>query len=107
MSLASGDGGWIRCTFEACISSFAGEIRRRPYHRNCRCALHGRSRCHDGGGSSRSTVSFPLSRSFRGASVATRGAPDAAQGLSCSDNGGLHDAQYSERSFSCFLVHQN
>ncbi|XP_042429054.1 uncharacterized protein LOC122015995 [Zingiber officinale] len=29
-----------RLVFDGCIGTFDGEICRRPYHRNCGCALH-------------------------------------------------------------------
>ncbi|KAK1323196.1 hypothetical protein QJS10_CPA02g01221 [Acorus calamus] len=31
----------MRCVFEGCLRIFDTEIERRPYHRNCGCALHG------------------------------------------------------------------
>ncbi|KAK1276611.1 hypothetical protein QJS04_geneDACA003778 [Acorus gramineus] len=33
--------GLLRCVFEGCLRIFDTEIERRPYHRNCGCALHG------------------------------------------------------------------
>ncbi|KAF8364561.1 hypothetical protein HHK36_033470 [Tetracentron sinense] len=30
----------LKCVFEGCISMQDMEIERRPYHRNCSCALH-------------------------------------------------------------------
>ncbi|KAG2665191.1 hypothetical protein I3760_16G118500 [Carya illinoinensis] len=32
--------GIFRCLYESCISSCDTWIERRPYHRNCTCALH-------------------------------------------------------------------
>ncbi|GMY35711.1 hypothetical protein FCV25MIE_30953 [Fagus crenata] len=34
-----GAEGLFRCVYEGCICSDTG-IERRPYHRNCGCALH-------------------------------------------------------------------
>ncbi|KAJ8504361.1 hypothetical protein OPV22_005247 [Ensete ventricosum] len=61
--MAAGAEGWIRCVLDGCISAFDSEIRRRPYHRNCSCALH-RSRCssrHDPCHAKK--ISYPISRS--------------------------------------------
>ncbi|CAL9182297.1 unnamed protein product [Musa hybrid cultivar] len=30
----------LQCVFDRCIAAFDTEVRRRPYHRNCGCALH-------------------------------------------------------------------
>ncbi|KAG6481391.1 hypothetical protein ZIOFF_057992 [Zingiber officinale] len=34
------EASWLLCLLEGCISAFDSEIKRRPYHRNCSCALH-------------------------------------------------------------------
>jgi peptidyl-prolyl cis-trans isomerase B (cyclophilin B) len=46
----------FRCVFDGCISVDNMEIERRPYHRNCSCALHKME-----GGSS---TGFPLPRNM-------------------------------------------
>ncbi|KAF5193161.1 hypothetical protein FRX31_017253 [Thalictrum thalictroides] len=40
--MTTGVGGdrLFRCVYEGCIPSNDTEIERRPYHRNCKCALH-------------------------------------------------------------------
>ncbi|RWW56045.1 hypothetical protein BHE74_00037265 [Ensete ventricosum] len=61
--MAAGAEGWIKCVLDGCISAFDSEIRRRPYHRNCSCALH-RSRCssrHDPCHAKK--ISYPISSS--------------------------------------------
>ncbi|PIA52167.1 hypothetical protein AQUCO_01000208v1 [Aquilegia coerulea] len=30
----------LQCVYDGCISTYDMEKRRRPYHRNCSCALH-------------------------------------------------------------------
>ncbi|OVA14203.1 hypothetical protein BVC80_9029g32 [Macleaya cordata] len=32
--------GMFGCVYEGCITMYEMEIERRPYHRNCGCALH-------------------------------------------------------------------
>ncbi|KAK8918742.1 hypothetical protein KSP39_PZI021880 [Platanthera zijinensis] len=57
--------GWFNWQgmWEASIPAFDGEIRRRPYHRNCGCALH-RSRAipSDAPCPASCSVSYPLRR---------------------------------------------
>ncbi|XP_020578726.1 uncharacterized protein LOC110023580 [Phalaenopsis equestris] len=57
--------GWFKGQgmWEGSIASFEGEIRRRPYHRNCKCALH-RSRAvpADAPCSSHFFVTYPIRR---------------------------------------------
>ncbi|PWA34783.1 hypothetical protein CTI12_AA177530 [Artemisia annua] len=38
--LTAGDGFFRVGGFEGCLTSGDMEITRRPYHRNCNCALH-------------------------------------------------------------------
>lgn len=38
--MATGAMGMLRCVFEGAIAGSDLEIRRRPYHKNCGCALH-------------------------------------------------------------------
>ncbi|KAF5198082.1 hypothetical protein FRX31_012333 [Thalictrum thalictroides] len=40
MATGVGGDGLFRCVYEGCISSNDTQIERRPYHRNCKCALH-------------------------------------------------------------------
>ncbi|KAK8952925.1 hypothetical protein KSP40_PGU018302 [Platanthera guangdongensis] len=63
MSSAAGAGGWMQIASSACVGDC--EIRRRPYHRNCSCAMHRRSGC--GGDFCTPTVLYPIRRSFEGA----------------------------------------
>ncbi|KAL6973963.1 hypothetical protein U1Q18_028147 [Sarracenia purpurea var. burkii] len=59
---AAGDG-LLRGVFEGCISGGDTGIQRRPYHRNCGCALHD-SRGHCPHASRCSHVSYPIRRSW-------------------------------------------
>jgi len=59
----------FRCVFDECISMDSMEIERRPYHRNCNCALH-KSKA----GSSTSfpqprNILFPKKQSWRDCSL--------------------------------------
>ncbi|RWW48379.1 hypothetical protein BHE74_00045546 [Ensete ventricosum] len=38
----------LQCVFDRCIAAFDTEVRRRPYHRNCGCALHRSGRSPEG-----------------------------------------------------------
>ncbi|XP_010440695.1 PREDICTED: uncharacterized protein LOC104723963 [Camelina sativa] len=71
--------GIFRNIFEGCISSCDSSIQRRPYHKNCGCALHG-------GGSSipcrherSKIIVFPIQRSWsEGNSLALHLAPSSS-----------------------------
>ncbi|KAL0916765.1 hypothetical protein M5K25_014301 [Dendrobium thyrsiflorum] len=57
--------GWFKGQgmWEASIPSFDGDISRRPYHRNCSCALHrSRAVAADAPCPSQSSVSYPIRR---------------------------------------------
>ncbi|XP_059637097.1 uncharacterized protein LOC132279180 [Cornus florida] len=60
---AAGDG-LFRGGFEGCLSGSDMGIQRRPYHRNCSCALH-KSRGHCSHGSRLANiVKYPIRRSW-------------------------------------------
>ncbi|CAK9135279.1 unnamed protein product [Ilex paraguariensis] len=59
---AAGDG-LLRGVFEGCISGHDTGIQRRPYHRNCGCALH-KSRGHCSHVSPNRNVSYPIRRAW-------------------------------------------
>ncbi|KAF4352243.1 hypothetical protein CsatB_013983 [Cannabis sativa] len=69
---ASADG-FFRCFYEGCISGCDTAIERRPYHRNCSCALHESSKnkkknhCSHGG---LPKVSYPIRRAWSEGSLA-------------------------------------
>ncbi|KAI3443963.1 hypothetical protein Pfo_000628 [Paulownia fortunei] len=63
MSTGAAGDGLLRGMFEGCISGGDMGIQRRPYHKNCKCALHkARGQCAH---SSRyNNVSYPIRRSW-------------------------------------------
>ncbi|KAH6819190.1 hypothetical protein C2S51_002793 [Perilla frutescens var. frutescens] len=65
---AAGDG--LRNLFEGCIPGSDMGIQRRPYHRNCGCALHNKSIGHC---PHRDKVSYPIRRSWSEGSLALIG----------------------------------
>ncbi|XAR50734.1 hypothetical protein NMG60_11005147 [Bertholletia excelsa] len=70
---AAGDG-LIWGMFEACISGSDMSIQRRPYHRNCSCALH-KSRGTCSHAPSRATVSYPIRRTWSEGCLTMMAAP--------------------------------
>ncbi|KAL1335170.1 hypothetical protein HN51_064117 [Arachis hypogaea] len=62
----TGADGVFRAVYEGCISGYDNCVQRRPYHRNCGCALHNNNntkhcshvlqRCHK--------VSYPMRRAW-------------------------------------------
>lgn len=72
MAATGAADGFLRCVYEGCISGRDTEIERRPYHRNCGCALHSKSNqkgrgnhytCSNGLPKSKN-VSYPIRRSW-------------------------------------------
>lgn len=67
--LAAGDGFFRVGGFEGCITSCDMEITRRPYHRNCSCALHKmRGKCSHV--SHITNISYPIRRVWSEGSLA-------------------------------------
>ncbi|KAI4344234.1 hypothetical protein L6164_011484 [Bauhinia variegata] len=65
MATGAAADGLFRSVFEGCISGYDNDVERRPYHRNCGCALHSKS----GKNSTRKLancnhVSYPMRRSW-------------------------------------------
>ncbi|KAI3907705.1 hypothetical protein MKW98_016349 [Papaver atlanticum] len=60
--------GLIRCVFEGCISTSDTDIERRPYHKNCTCALHRSSSKSSSAATtncnSKKKLSYPMRRSW-------------------------------------------
>ncbi|KAG7942666.1 hypothetical protein I3843_16G115700 [Carya illinoinensis] len=70
--------GIFRCLYESCISSCDTWIERRPYHRNCTCALHkprsGSSHVVSNNMCRSKNVSYPMRRSWSEGSLALHAA---------------------------------
>ncbi|XP_040996253.1 uncharacterized protein LOC121242474 [Juglans microcarpa x Juglans regia] len=68
--------GLLRCVYEGCIAGCDTGIERRPYHRNCGCALHNKSRKAGSSNAAYSAkcckknVSYPIRRSWSERSLA-------------------------------------
>ncbi|CAF1701470.1 hypothetical protein Bca4012_002697 [Brassica carinata] len=78
--------GIFRCIFEGCISGLDSGIERRPYHKNCDCALHGKSKnqrrksCRRHGSSE--SISFPIRRSWSEGNVLAMNFPSSSSSSS-------------------------
>ncbi|XP_047339631.1 uncharacterized protein LOC124943118 [Impatiens glandulifera] len=69
--------GLIRGFFDACISGADAGIQRRPYHKNCSCALH-KSRGQCSHSTSRNNVSYPIRRTWSEGSFTLMAASSSA-----------------------------
>ncbi|KNA16921.1 hypothetical protein SOVF_084810 [Spinacia oleracea] len=70
-STGVGDGGLLfRGFFEGSISGSHFEIDKRPYHKNCTCALHGSSGTANCPHQKPPKVSYPIKRSWSEGSLA-------------------------------------
>ncbi|GFQ01484.1 hypothetical protein PHJA_002292300 [Phtheirospermum japonicum] len=68
---ATGDG-FLRGVFEGCISGGDMGVQRRPYHKNCGCALHA-SRGNCPHPPRYKNVSYPIRRSWSEGCLAIMG----------------------------------
>ncbi|EEF38888.1 conserved hypothetical protein [Ricinus communis] len=50
------------CVFDGCLSVQDMEIKRRPYHRNCNCALHNLKGVCPAACFQRRNISFPIKK---------------------------------------------
>ncbi|KAF9610171.1 hypothetical protein IFM89_005270 [Coptis chinensis] len=56
----------LQCVYEGCIPAYDGVKERRPYHRNCKCALH---KAKDGKSNKcthqNNNISYPVKTSWK------------------------------------------
>ncbi|CAN0901096.1 hypothetical protein LINGRAHAP2_LOCUS21219 [Linum grandiflorum] len=110
---AAADGLFRNWAFDSSLSGIDYGIERRPYHRNCKCALHDKSRRGDGnsfgrscGGNCRNNaVSYKIRRSFSEGSLAlSASANGSGSGVgsspACSINSSPNPAVVLARSMS-------
>ncbi|KAL4181362.1 hypothetical protein AMTRI_Chr12g236900 [Amborella trichopoda] len=68
--------GLIGCVFEGCLSQSDIGIERRPYHKNCSCALHNsKSNFFSKSALHNATISYPIRRSWSEGSLASATIP--------------------------------
>ncbi|CAN1172203.1 hypothetical protein LINPERPRIM_LOCUS30888 [Linum perenne] len=108
---AAVDGIFRNWAFDSSLSEIDYGIERRPYHRNCKCALHDMSR-RDGNNLGRScgvncrnnTVSYKIRRSWSEGSLVLSAANGSGSGVgsspSCSTNSSPKPAAVLARSIS-------
>ncbi|KAL1531058.1 hypothetical protein AAHA92_33779 [Salvia divinorum] len=73
----SAGGGFHRGLLEGCISGRDMSIQRRPYHKNCKCALHKDKVKERGGHSSPpNNVSYPIRRKWSHNCLNVSSSPD-------------------------------
>uniref|UniRef100_A0A7N0RGE1 Uncharacterized protein n=1 Tax=Kalanchoe fedtschenkoi TaxID=63787 RepID=A0A7N0RGE1_KALFE len=94
MAAAAGDG--MQFVFDSCLSGCDCGIDRRPYHRNCGCALHkSRSRgClrRTESGCGGNKVAFPIRRAWSEGSLALAAAAGCGSSVNISPASGSSPA---------------
>ncbi|TXG60812.1 hypothetical protein EZV62_012175 [Acer yangbiense] len=87
--MAAAADGFFRNVYEGCISGCDSGIERRPYHRNCSCALHSKSNnnksrnnCHK----CNKNVSYPMRRAWSEGSLLVMAAADSSYSSSPSSS---------------------
>ncbi|KAL2327369.1 hypothetical protein Fmac_020796 [Flemingia macrophylla] len=76
-SAAGAADGLFRPIYEGCISGYDNDVERRPYHRNCGCALHSNSRNNRACTHKLprpNTLSYPIRRAWSEGSLAASSA---------------------------------
>ncbi|RVX05302.1 hypothetical protein CK203_020155 [Vitis vinifera] len=61
----------LGCVFDGSISMYDMEIERRPYHRNCSCALHRLQGVFSNACSQQKNISYSRKRSWDDCSLST------------------------------------
>ncbi|KAL3747862.1 hypothetical protein ACJRO7_016644 [Eucalyptus globulus] len=64
MAATGGSEGLFRPFYEGCLSGCDGGIGRRPYHRNCGCALHKEGRNCSHANLKSMSLSYPIRKSW-------------------------------------------
>ncbi|KAE8687124.1 serine/threonine-protein phosphatase 7 long form-like protein [Hibiscus syriacus] len=96
--------GLLFSLYEGCISGCDITVERRPYHRNCQCALHDKSRGNCPHASAKSkTVSYPLRRAWSEGCLALSAASSCHSSPSSSParSAGIHGAAGKHHMESC------
>ncbi|KAK7265145.1 hypothetical protein RJT34_32761 [Clitoria ternatea] len=62
--MATGADGLFWSVYEGCISGYDNCVQRRPYHRNCGCALHNKSLTNCTHKLPSTNVSYPMRRTW-------------------------------------------
>ncbi|KAK7411635.1 hypothetical protein VNO78_03070 [Psophocarpus tetragonolobus] len=72
MATGAAADGLFRPIYEGCISGFDNDVERRPYHKNCGCALHSKKKSNKPCTHKmrRSKVSYPMRRAWSDGSLA-------------------------------------
>lgn len=105
---SAGDGGLLfRGVFEGSISGNHTEVERRPYHKNCSCALH--DGCRKCPHRKASKVSYPIRRSWSEGSFPLYAAANATASSSVSPSPSSSPAidHIIARSCSSFSHHHH
>ncbi|XP_057751321.1 uncharacterized protein LOC130969559 [Arachis stenosperma] len=102
MASGAAADGLFRPIFEGSISGFDHCVERRPYHRNCSCALHSKSR--NGGGACThkqpwgKNISYPMRRAWSEGSLimvasSVHSSPSSSPVAAASSSVGLRNYQ--------------
>ncbi|KAG4949781.1 hypothetical protein JHK82_043001 [Glycine max] len=80
--MAAAADGLFRPIYEGCISAYDNDVERRPYHKNCGCALHSKSRRNSRACTHKlpkcNNVSYPMRRAWSEGSLSMASATTSA-----------------------------
>ncbi|WOG96563.1 hypothetical protein DCAR_0415899 [Daucus carota subsp. sativus] len=71
----------LQCAFNSCLSMSDMEIKRRPYHRNCNCALHKPKDSHPAACFRHGNVAFSTKLSWTDCSITLSSPKISSQSL--------------------------
>ncbi|KAK9697935.1 hypothetical protein RND81_08G070900 [Saponaria officinalis] len=96
---AAGAGDVLKGVYEASISGSQTTVERRPYHKNCSCALHG-SRDPKCSHHKITHISYPIRRSWSEGALALYAASSSSPDLSPSSSPTVHHSHHHHRNHS-------
>jgi len=95
--MATGAEGLLRCVFAGAIAGSDMGIRRRPYHKNCGCALHDDGRGCSKSPSARNKISYPYRGSWSGSCLDLMGSHRSSAPPLASSFGAATESQLTHR----------
>ncbi|EEF38885.1 conserved hypothetical protein [Ricinus communis] len=89
----------LQCVFDGSISMHDIEIERRPYHRNCDCALHKFNAVNLNACSRKRNIKFPTKKTSTHCSLTLAASKFSSQSFLLSDSSGRNRRMHTWRMY--------